>query len=95
MGRERARNRKLTANQKRILLDLCNEALNVWDRGILLIKREASIGVALVRKGFAKRMPDGRFIATPKGFFQGDTLRTEARRFEFSTRPPGAGRFSA
>lgn len=76
---------KLTRDQRAILLRLCNAAEKaqavklITETGVANPKRETSTGCALVRKGLARRLPDGRFEATDEGFWMGDGLRLAAR----------------
>lgn len=74
--------RQLTPDQKRILLVLVeaaehNRAVRLVTKGSI---RETTTGAALVRKGLAKRLPDGRFEATTEGYWLGDALRIEDRQ---------------
>jgi len=83
---------KLTPDQKRILLVLCDAAERVKGpsvgprNGVRLVTtqgtkpiRETTTGAALVRKGLAIRLENGHFNATIEGFWLGDTLRIEDR----------------
>lgn len=75
----------LTPEQRAIMLRLCNAAEHgraiklVTETGVTKPKRETSTGCALVRKGLARRLADGRFEATDEGFWLGDALRIAAR----------------
>ena len=75
----------LTREQRAIMLRLCNAAEGgraiklITETGVTRPRRETSTGCALVRKGLAKRLPDGRFEATDEGFWMGDALRIAAR----------------
>lgn len=74
---------RLTPEQKRIMLVLCNAAES--DRAVRLVVderagiRETTTGTALVRAGLARRLPDGRFEATTEGYWLGDGLRIADR----------------
>ncbi len=77
----------LTPAQREILLRICNAAEK--GRAVRLVtepnttykpKREGASGGALVRKGLARRLRDGRFEATDEGYWLGDALRIDARR---------------
>ena len=82
---------KLTPDQKRILLVLCNAAERDTvggDRVRLVCQsnaganpiRETTTGAALVRKGLATRNNyDSTFSVTTEGFWMGDALRIEDR----------------
>lgn len=84
------RHTELTKDQRAILLRLCDAAERPYrSPAIRLVtepntvskpKRETSTGCALVRKGLARRLRDGRFEATDDGFWMGDALRIDARR---------------
>ncbi len=85
---------KLTPDQKRIMLVLC-DASEVWGSGLLRRKpragvklvctqgprpiRETTTAAALVRKGLAEKLPGGRYGATSEGYWLGDALRIEDR----------------
>ena len=76
----------MTPEQKRILLVLCDAAehgravrLVCEANGVPNPIRETTTGAALVRKGLAERLADGRFEATVEGYWEGDALRIEDR----------------
>lgn len=80
------RHTELTPAQREILLRLCNAAemhkavrLVTWPNSVRNPKRETSTGCALVRKGLARRLRDGRFEATDEGYWMGDALRIARR----------------
>ena len=77
-------NPKLTADQKRILLILCNAAeANKTVKFVVDPKRkirETTTAAALVKKGLAVKLKDGRYKATDEGYWLGDTLRIQDRQ---------------
>ena len=85
MGSKTVKISDLTREQRAIMLRLCNAAEHgrpiklVTETGVSKPKRETSTGCALVRKGLARRLPDGRFEATDEGFWMGDALRIAGR----------------
>ncbi len=79
----------LTPAQREIMLRLCIAAERPVCKAVRLVtepnttrypKREGASGCALVRKGLARRLRDGRFEATDEGYWLGDALRIDARR---------------
>lgn len=75
---------KLTPYQKRILLVLCDAAEPASAGGYarLICKgktRETTAGMALVRRGLARRVFGKVYVATHEGYHLGDALRIEDR----------------
>lgn len=76
--------KRLTLDQKRILLVLCDAAERNLSVKLVVTHgnkpiRETGTGTALVRKGLAERLPNGSFRATLEGYWEGDALRLEDR----------------
>ena len=78
----------LTKAQQAVMLRLCNAAERPVCKAVRLICepntqsnpiRETTTGCALVRKGLARRLRDGRFEATDEGYWMGDALRIDVR----------------
>ncbi len=78
----------LTKDQQAVMLRLCVAADRPDCKAVRLVtepngtykpKRETATGCALVRKGLARRLQDGRFVATDEGYWMGDALRLDAR----------------
>lgn len=75
----------MTRSQEIILLRLCNAAERgkavrlICETGVDKPRRETATGCALVRKGLARRLRDGRFEATDEGYWLGDALRIKVR----------------
>ena len=88
--------KNLTPKQRTILLLLCDAGeageLGTSDTAVRLrvtqgtagyqepAIRETTTGTALVRRGLATRLPDGRFSATLDGYWCGDGLRILRRQ---------------
>ncbi len=78
-----SRETRLTPDQKRILLVLCEAAEHGNPTRLVSQRhskhiREDRVGAALVHKGLARKLPCKRFEPTLEGFWRGAALRIES-----------------